>query len=1082
MAGLLSGEGGHRTRPEGALRLQILGPLRARRGGVELDPGPRQRAYLLVLLLARAGGPVSTTELIDLVWGDDAPASAVNVIHKYVGALRRLLEPGLPPRAAGSYLHRHPTGYRLSASAETLDLMAFREHVGAATAHLAGGRDGAALDAYVRALALWRGPAGDGHPHRPGAVALFSALDGEFLTAAVTAAELAVASGQPHQVLAPLRLAATMAPLHEPVQAGLVTALAAAGQQAQALAVFRAVRADLAEQLGVDPGPVLWQAYHRVSGRASTPPAPRTPAGGGLVGRAGELAALRHATAAAFAGGTGLVLVQGEPGAGKTRLLREATAEAEQRGALVVWGHCLDGGGTPSMWPWVQAIRGILDGLPAAQRDIPVGRELGSLLEPRPDVLAAPVLPDNGFPFRLFEQVVAIVAAASAQRPTVLALDDLQWGDSASLHLVGHLATRLPGGTALIGALRDRAPTPGSALSRMLATVSRLPGHQRVHLGNLNEAEVAELIRRETGAAPTADATRGILSRTGGNPFFVRELSRLLADRPRGRAGVPATVRDVVVDRMSGLDAGTRDLLRIAALIGRDVELGLLARAAGLDLDGCLERLEPVQALGMLESRPDDPFSLRFAHDLVREAVTATTRPTQVGQLHLRIADALERTPTGTTPAQPDRGGPEAETVAERLGHHLWSAGLLAEPARTVRALVGAGRHAAGKSALDVAERRLRAAVQVARAAGLAEGELSALAQLTAVLGMRSMYGFSVTDLLERAEHLARGLGLEREAASFLYSRWAALVQAVELDRSAPLARRLRRRGEESGDPWVLACGLHAWGLQQWDYGEIGEAIRWLDRSRDMIFDIPRRDEDPVRHDLQLLMAAMLAEVTTLHGAVADGRTLLDGIEDLAGEDPYMVTVWACAATRIAVIVGDPALALRASGRGIAVDPGFSFVFLGTYQRLARCWALAVTGRDPIGNADRARQLIAAHLLDPPRSDVAAWHGLLAEMLIAGGAVEAAATALDRADFYLESCGQRHPEGLLLLLRARLLQARGEPVEVVRAAAERARAVSADRGAFLHTHRAERLLAELATRPARRRRPAAGGCRPERRR
>ncbi|WP_194820708.1 AAA family ATPase [Micromonospora sp. S-DT3-3-22] len=1056
VVGLSSGngvEGGHRTRPQGALRLRILGPLRVRRGDVELDPGPRQRAYLLVLLLARAGEPVSTTELIDLVWGDDAPATAVNVIHKYVGALRRLLEPGLPPRAVGSYLHRHATGYRLSATAELLDLMAFRGHTGAAAAHLARGRDTDALDAYCRALALWRGPAGDGYLHRPGAVALFAALDGEFFAAAVAAADLAVAAGQPHQVLAPLRLAATMTPLHEPVQAALVTALAAAGQQAQALAVFRAVRADLAEQLGVDPGPALTQAYHRALGRTSlpapaVPPAPPAPTGDGLVGRAGELATLRDATTAAFAGGTALVLVQGEPGVGKTRLLREATAEAARRGALVVWGQCLDGGGAPAMWPWVQAIRAVLDGMPG---DTPVGRELGSLLEPRRDVLAAPVLPDNGFPFRLFEQVVAIVAAASARRPTVLALDDLQWGDSAALHLISHLAARLPAGTTLVGALRDHAPTPGSALSRMLATVSRLPGHQRIRLGNLTETEVAELIRRETGSTPTPESTRGILARTAGNPFFVRELSRLLTDRPRGCAGVPATVRDVVIDRMSGLDDDSRDLLRIAASIGRDVELGLLARAAGLDLDRCLELLEPVQALGMLRSRPDDPFSLRFAHDLVREAVTATTRPAQAGRLHLRIADALER------------GGPDAETVVERLAHHLWSAGLLAEPARTAQALIRAGRHAAGKSALDVAERWLRSAVQVARGAGLAGWELSALAQLTAVLGMRSMYGFSVTDLLERAEHLARDLGREREAAGFLYSRWAALVQAIDLDRSAPLARRLLERGQESADPWVLACGLHAWGLQQWDYGEIGEAVRWLDRSRDMIFDIPRRDEDPVRHDLQLLMAAMLAEVTTLHGAVADGRTMLDGLAGLAGDDPYMVTVWACAATRIAVIVGDPMLALRTSGRGIAVDPGFSFVFLGTYQRLARCWALAVTGRDPLGNADRARQLIAAHLLDPPRSDVAAWHGLLGEMLLAGGAVDAAATALDQADHYLESCGQRHPEGLLLLLRARLLRARGEPVEVVRAAAERARTVSAERGAFLHTRRAERLLAELAT-------------------
>ena len=78
-----------------ALRLEVLGPLRIWRDGVELDPGPRQQAYLLALLLARAGRPTSTAELVDLIWGEDAPASALNVIHKYVGALRRLLEPAL---------------------------------------------------------------------------------------------------------------------------------------------------------------------------------------------------------------------------------------------------------------------------------------------------------------------------------------------------------------------------------------------------------------------------------------------------------------------------------------------------------------------------------------------------------------------------------------------------------------------------------------------------------------------------------------------------------------------------------------------------------------------------------------------------------------------------------------------------------------------------------------------------------------------------------------------------------------------------------------------------------------------------
>ncbi|MFF0086998.1 BTAD domain-containing putative transcriptional regulator [Streptomyces canus] len=1048
-----------------SLRLQILGPVRIWRGGVELDAGPRQQAYLLALLLAREGRPVSTTELIDLMWDDDAPASALNVIHKYVGALRRLLEPELPARGTGSYLHRRGNGYLFTAGLGMLDMVTFRECVAGAKTALAQRHHEAALDHYVEALGLWHGPAGDGLNHGHIAIPIFAAHDAEFYDACAAAAELAVSLACPERVLPPLHLAASMAPLHEPVQAGLISALAAAGQQAEALSVFSAVRARLAEDLGIDPGPALQAAHRRVlmqtpssaavTGTDSNGGGAQVSRAGSLVGRAQELAVLRQTMEPALTGGTAIGIVEGEPGVGKTRLLEEVTAEADRRGALVVWGRCLGGDGTPSMWPWVQAIGTVLDGLPSSARQEWLAGELGRLFEPRGDVLAAPVLPDSGFRFRLFERVVAVIGQASAQRPVVLVVDDLQWADGTSLQLFGHVAARLPAGTVILGALRDRAPAPGAELSRMLAAVSRVPGHRRFRLGPLDSDDVAELVRRETGQNPGPGAARSIYTRTAGNPFFVRELSRLLADGgvltadAAARAGVPATVRDVVLDRMAGLDGDTRDLLQIAALIGRDVDLDLLVRVSGLDVESCLERLEPVEALGMLESAPGNPFSFRFAHDLVRESVSATTSPSRVSRLHLRVSDALEGT------------GPDGQSVAERLAHHLWAAGPLADPARTAATLVRAGQRAAGKSALESAERQLRSAAHVARTAGLTEWELTALSQLTAVVGMRSMYGFSSLDLLERAEQLARGLGREADAVGFLYSRWAAHAQAIELDRSGPLARRLLEQGEASSDPFVLACGLQAWGIHQWDVGNVGEAFRYLSQSRALVLDLARREENPVRHDLQLLMTGMIAEVTALHGDVEGARALLDVLEDVAGEDPYMITIWATFAGRIASNGGDPVQALRGAERGIAVDPGFSFVFLGTYQRLARCWALAMTGDDPVGAAGEAQRIITANLLNPPRSCVATWYGLLGEMWLAAGATDEAAAALDRADLFLDARGQRYPEGLILLLRARLLQARGEPVDVVRAAAEKARELSTERGAHLFAHRAETFLAEM---------------------
>jgi DNA-binding SARP family transcriptional activator len=259
------------------LRLRIMGPLRVWRDGEEIDDlGPRQQRCLLAVLLARAGHPVSMSDLISSIWGFTAPPSAVNVIHKYVGALRRLLEPELGLRTPGSYLLRIAGGYRLAAGPETLDLAAFRDLAAAGRACAGAERWDEALDRYGEALRLCRGPAGDAPADSVGAAATFAAVDGEFLDAVVEAADVAVRLRRPAPVLAPLRLAATMGPLNELVHARLITALAMAGHPAESLATYRAIRQRLADDLGIDPGHTLDEAHRRVLTRAG-PSSPEIP-------------------------------------------------------------------------------------------------------------------------------------------------------------------------------------------------------------------------------------------------------------------------------------------------------------------------------------------------------------------------------------------------------------------------------------------------------------------------------------------------------------------------------------------------------------------------------------------------------------------------------------------------------------------------------------------------------------------------------------------------------------------------------------------------------------------------------------
>ncbi|WP_157408336.1 BTAD domain-containing putative transcriptional regulator [Actinoplanes sp. N902-109] len=258
------------------LWLQVAGPLRLWRDGVEIDAGPRQQRRLLALLAVRGGQPASIADLIDLMWEDEAPASAVNIIHKYVGALRRIFEPDLRARTSGSFLVPHGTGYQFAGGPDVLDLAAFRELIGAAGRSAGNGEPAAALDHQIKALRLWHGSSGDSLADSTMAQAVFAAVDEEFFAAAIRAAELAAKTGRAAEVLAPIRLAAEIGQLNEPVHAALITTLAAVGCQAEALTVYQTIRGRLADELGIDPSPLLRKAHHQVLTQAVS--APVTPA------------------------------------------------------------------------------------------------------------------------------------------------------------------------------------------------------------------------------------------------------------------------------------------------------------------------------------------------------------------------------------------------------------------------------------------------------------------------------------------------------------------------------------------------------------------------------------------------------------------------------------------------------------------------------------------------------------------------------------------------------------------------------------------------------------------------------------
>ncbi|WP_406010343.1 NB-ARC domain-containing protein [Streptomyces sp. NBC_00637] len=246
------------------MRFEVLGPVRVWREERELDPGfPQQRA-LLALLLAHAGRTVPTSGIVDLLWAERPPASALNVVRRYAGGVRRLLEPGLPPRAQGRRLLRRTGGYLLEASTDEVDLLRFRELTRQGKRAAATGRPETAARQFVLALAEWRGPVAMGIPASAREHVQFTAVQRELSETAGLAADAALLCGRAEQALPALRRATAHDPLDEPLHARLVLLLAACGLQAEALGVYEDVRRRLARELGLTPGTELAAAHTRV--------------------------------------------------------------------------------------------------------------------------------------------------------------------------------------------------------------------------------------------------------------------------------------------------------------------------------------------------------------------------------------------------------------------------------------------------------------------------------------------------------------------------------------------------------------------------------------------------------------------------------------------------------------------------------------------------------------------------------------------------------------------------------------------------------------------------------------------------
>jgi hypothetical protein len=461
----------------------------------------------------------------------------------------------------------------------------------------------------------------------------------------------------------------------------------------------------------------------------------------GLVGRASAVAALARAVRACAAGRGGLVLVTGEAGIGKTALAQEVARQAAEHGVLVLWGTCREGPGVPGFWPWTEVLRACAEQV--GSRDLTQqisggAAELGGLLPELASGLAAtvpesvrprvapereratvdpgrapdPVGFDTGDRFRMFDAVATLLRRAAGTQPVLVVLDDLQWADAGTVRLLRFLVPDLPRTRLLVvGTYRDEeVEVPGHPLGGLLAELAARA--ELVPLAGLSATEVAALMTQVGGTPPDGDLAAAVHRRSGGNPFFVQQVTQLAVLAPGAPGPVPAGVRDAIERRLARLPQACAELLGVAAVAGPELRPEVLARVTGWSPDEVIRLLEvAVQARVVVATQPAGASMglgvFRFAHDLFRECLYQGLEGSTRARLHARLAEALEII-----------GLPGRPGLAGELARHCGLAVPVVEPAVALAVTRRAAAEATGRLAHEEAAGHYTQAVWLAGLAG----------------------------------------------------------------------------------------------------------------------------------------------------------------------------------------------------------------------------------------------------------------------------------------------------------------------------------------------------------------------------
>ncbi len=757
-------------------------------------------------------------------------------------------------------------------------------------------------------------------------------------------------------------------PLHEAAYRQLMVLHARNGDRARALRVYHTCATSLQRELGVAPDTATGALYEELTHQEQTagiaPTAPVQPAGDlPLIGRQIELAQLQESRRQAIAGRAHVALVLGEAGIGKTRLLEEVLSDAERSGLAVARARCYAAEGRLAYAPPVEWLRSSvlqagLAGLDAVWL-AELARLLPELRASYPDLPALAAQTEAWERQRLFEALTRAMLAET--QPLLLAIDDLQWCDRETLEWLRYVLRSAPQAQLLILATARSGALPDNpALLELLRDLRSAGQVQTLELAALPTAETAALAAAVAGQELDTAQIAALQTAAEGNPLFIVEMIRA-GLWPDGNAGadsmpapasgrLPPKVHAVIETRLSRLSPAARRTAELAATIGREFQVDVLARAIEIADQNFVQALDELWQHRIV--REQGLASYDFSHDKIREVAAAGVGLARRRNDHRRVLRALEAV-----------YAPNPDAVSGRLAYHAEQAGLIAE---AIPYYQTAGDRAqqvyANEEAIHTYGRGLALLAALPEHAERTAQEIRLRTALgPALVAGRGYAAAEVAQNFGRARQLCEDLPDDEQLFPALWGLYIHAIVRDELHTAHQLGHECRQLALAAKDPAMLVAADFALGTSLFHLGHLQQACRHLERAVSCY-----EPQQHARHahmfgaDMGVFSLAHAAFALWHLGATEQALQRSEQSLALAEElaHPFSRAIALVYAATVHEFASDVSATCRKAGQTIAECRDWGFVYYLAWAGILYGWALAEAG-EPANGIARMEQGLA---------------------------------------------------------------------------------------------------------------------------